>query len=172
MNNIVVYNQRLNDKYNILGFHSSNLSKKAKPGNFLMLNTNINKNITDPLLRRAFAICNIKDDIVYILYKVIGKGTKNLTYYKNGDVIVSSDILGNSFNLGYTNKKIALIAGGIGIAPLLFLIKYIDKSNVIDLYYGGKSSNDICLVDIIISFNSFNTLNSSTKHISLLDFPP
>lgn len=121
---------------------------KANPGNFIMLRTNKNFMSYDPLLKRSFAISDIEENNIVITYKVIGKGTLGLTYLRENDIIETSGLLGNYFNCSLNNKRIAIIAGGIGIAPFPLLVKRLaKKNNFIDLYYGGKSKNDIVLLD-------------------------
>lgn len=144
----IIYNKKINDNYFTMSISASSETLKAKPGNFIMLKTNKNNLVYDPLLRRSFAVSDIEEDNIVITYKVIGKGTLGLTYLRENDIIETSGLLGNYFNCSLNNKRIAIIAGGIGIAPFPLLVKRLTKkNNFIDLYYGGKSKNDIVLLD-------------------------
>jgi dihydroorotate dehydrogenase electron transfer subunit len=62
---------------------------------------------------------------------VAGKGTKKLSGIQKGESINIIYPLGNSFSLPESNSKLLLIGGGCGVAPLLFLGKYM-KSNGYD----------------------------------------
>jgi dihydroorotate dehydrogenase electron transfer subunit len=121
--------------------------KSAKVGQFLMLKAQQQDFIVDPLLRRPFGICDIEGNKFKILYTIIGKGTQLITHIKPKTIIDFSEPLGNTFKL-VENSKIALVAGGVGIAPLLLLAKELkNKNNNIVLYYGGRTTDDIVLID-------------------------
>ncbi|MEK6645784.1 MAG: dihydroorotate dehydrogenase electron transfer subunit [Candidatus Firestonebacteria bacterium] len=116
----------------------------AMPGQFVMLKIN---DSFDPILRRPFSISGFSKNRIEILYKVIGKGTKLISHKKVGDEVNIIGPLGNNFNID--NSKIpVLIAGGYGVAPLLFLAKNIrkySKNKKIVFLFGAKSKKDIML---------------------------
>ena len=104
---------------------------KAKPGQFLMVRNESFRN--SPLLSRPFGICDISDKSITILYQVKGIGTKILSNLKENNNIQVLGPLGKGFNLK-SNKKSAILSGGIGIAPMLYLAKSLD--NKADFYAG------------------------------------
>jgi dihydroorotate dehydrogenase electron transfer subunit len=59
---------------------------------------------------------------------VAGKGTRQLSTLKNGDFLNLVYPLGNSFTIPESERKLLLIGGGCGVAPLLFLAKTLKKS--------------------------------------------
>lgn len=90
----------------------------------------------DPLLRRPISICEIdaeKGQII-LLYRVCGKGTKLFGNTNPGDCLDVIGPLGKGFPI-FTDKKTAVIGGGIGIAPLLELSKKLTSP---DIYLGFK----------------------------------
>ena len=94
--------------YYRLQIHSPQISKKARPGQFVMLKTG---ETLDPLLRRPFSIHKInKDKTIDILYKVVGKGTSLLSDFKKGADIDIIGPLGNGFTI---NKKIKSHISGL-----------------------------------------------------------
>ncbi|MEA4854463.1 MAG: dihydroorotate dehydrogenase electron transfer subunit [Christensenella sp.] len=72
------------------------------------------------LLRRPISInyVDVKRKEVHIVYNAIGKGTRLLTLCRPGDMLDILMPLGNGFTLPEDAKKIWLIGGGVGIAPL------------------------------------------------------
>ncbi|MCX6254543.1 MAG: dihydroorotate dehydrogenase electron transfer subunit [Bacteroidia bacterium] len=68
------------------------------------------------------------DFFVLELIQIVGKGTETLSKLKNGDSLNLIYPLGNSFSFPVKNEKVLLVGGGCGVAPLLFLGKYL-KSN-------------------------------------------
>ena len=124
----------------LLRFHSPELAASARPGQFIMVKVN---DRTDPALRRPFSICGTEDgSIVKILYKVIGKGTEILSNKKPGENLPALGPLGKGFALSDQAKKIFYVAGGIGIAPLLYLYQKTKLSNITFLT-GFRTSNEI-----------------------------
>lgn len=102
---------------------------EGKPGQFYM----VRSWDSYPLLARPLSICDIEEDGILFLYLVVGKGTEEFSRLKEGDNISTLGPLGNGFELT-NNKKAAIIAGGIGLAPMKYLARSLD--NKVDLYVG------------------------------------
>jgi dihydroorotate dehydrogenase electron transfer subunit len=77
-----------------------------------------------------------------------GKGTEALSKLRNNDMLNLIYPLGNSFSLPLGKEKTLLVGGGCGVAPLLFLGKYL-KSNgyVSDILLGFRNSERIIELD-------------------------
>ncbi len=143
--------------YYKLQIHLPQICKKARPGQFVMLKTG---ETSDPLLRRPFSIHKInKNKTIDILYKVVGKGTRILSDFKNDADIDIIGPLGNGFTISKKIKSHILVAGGIGIAPLLFLAQELskDKKNKIVLFAGARHKEDI------LSVQDFKRLKADVK---------
>ncbi|NLJ98163.1 MAG: dihydroorotate dehydrogenase electron transfer subunit [Tissierellia bacterium] len=91
---------------------------QGKPGQFYMLRGWE----LDPLLPRPISICDISDGIITFLYEVRGRGTHIISKLKKGDTLELLGPLGNGFDLNIEDK-IAIVSGGIGVAPLIYLMK-------------------------------------------------
>lgn len=98
-------------------------------------------------LRRPISVCEFTNDELTILYKVLGHGTMDMTAYEVGmklDVLVG---LGNGFDMS-KSKKPLLVAGGIGIAPLVGLAKRFNENGIKPiLVYGAAKEADLVLVE-------------------------
>ena len=120
---------------------SGNTSAIKNPGEF------INITIPNYYLRRPISVCRYTDTHVDILYKVLGRGTKDLSTFKENTVIDTLVGLGNGFDITKAKKPL-LIGGGIGIAPLFGLAEKFNKQGIKPtLIYGARSIDDIVLVD-------------------------
>jgi dihydroorotate dehydrogenase electron transfer subunit len=110
-------------------------AKESKPGHFIMLRCG-----EECTLPRPFSIHKVQNkDELAILYAVLkgGKGTKWLSERKTGDTIDTFGPLGNGYTIYPESKKLLLVAGGIGIAPLNFLAKQaLSQGRSITLLYG------------------------------------
>ena len=106
---------------------------KARVGQFYMVKCFEDGN----MLPRPISICDIEDNKLTFLYAVVGKGTKIMSEKKVGDSVEILGPLGNGFPIEkYKGKKVALVAGGIGIAPMLYLAKKLEAD--VDLYAGFR----------------------------------
>lgn len=110
---------------------SLGIKLNAKPGQFFMLRADSFRQ--DPILARPFGVCEQIDGKLVFLVQVVGKGTRIIADLKEGDGVSVLGPLGKGF-VKTTDKIIAIVAGGIGIAPLLELAKNLDiKAD----FYGG-----------------------------------
>jgi len=110
----------------------------ATPGQFAMLSC-----ADAVFLRRPLSIHRISADKrrMSFLFAVLGKGTQWLAKTKQGDSIDILCPLGNGFNLSPSAKEVLLLAGGIGLAPLVFLAeKALAEDKQVTLAYGTMSS--------------------------------
>jgi dihydroorotate dehydrogenase electron transfer subunit len=115
----VVFNRRVNANTWLMGISSPGVARSAGPGQFVMLRV---RGGVDPLLRRPFSVCGVQNDLFHILYRVVGKGTEILSReVKKGDRLSVLGPLGRGFRVPSERGTSLLVAGGIGIAPLLFL---------------------------------------------------
>jgi dihydroorotate dehydrogenase electron transfer subunit len=104
-----------------------------KPGQFFMLSAWEGQ----MLLPRPISVYHVDDQGVYFLYQTKGKGTKLIRQLREGESINLLGPLGNGFEIEKIIGKVAVVAGGIGIAPMSYLIKSLKDSEV-DLYCGFR----------------------------------
>ena len=105
---------------------------RTKPGQFVMLR--ISEGL-EPLLRRPFSVHKLirKDNRVEgieVLYKTVGKGTGLLAARKPGETLDVLGPLGSSFVLPPSARKVFIVAGGIGVAPMVFLAQHLVASGL------------------------------------------
>ena len=114
---------------------SPEIAKETKPGQFLHIR--VGRGL-DPLLRRPVSISRVDKAAgkVSLVYQVIGRGTKEMTAFKQGDEIDVLGPLGNGFTV-FPGKRCAVVGGGMGVAPLLELAAGIEEC---DAYLGFRCS--------------------------------
>ena len=96
---------------------------------------------------------------IEVLYRAAGKGTKVISTLCEGDRIEILGPLGNRFELRPGMKTALLVAGGIGIAPLVFLAENLsvnapqERLKVI-LYIGARDSANLLGIDRMKKFGA------------------
>lgn len=141
--NIISNNEVAPDTF-MLRLLSPDIASAARPGQFVMIKVG---DSFDPLLRRPFSICGTEEGgIVRILFKAVGRGTALLAARKEGESIPVLGPLGSGFALLHTEKPVFLMAGGIGIAPVLFLFQYLKPHNY-KFLSGYRTSAEIINID-------------------------
>jgi len=124
----IVFNREVSRDTFVMGIRSRDIVSQAIPGQFVMVRVG---SCSDPLLRRPFSICNIlKKDVFLILYRVVGRGTSLLSEAKKGEELSVLGPLGRGFDLPGEGHESVLTAGGIGIAPLIFLAQALDHNDM------------------------------------------
>lgn len=99
----------------------------------------INIKLDGLYLRRPISVCDCEGDVVTIIYKVVGKGTEQMSKMQNGTLDVLSG-LGNGYDTRDSGEKPLLLGGGVGVPPLYLLAKKLIKD--------GKQ------VSVILGFNT------------------
>jgi dihydroorotate dehydrogenase electron transfer subunit len=125
----------------------SDAAQQAQPGQFIMLQVSRH---TDPLLRRPFSVCSAQGAFLDILYKVVGKGTAALATWQPEQEVSCIGPLGKGFTAANAAVPAYLVAGGIGIAPLLFLLEVLVQrasDSTPTVFMGGKTAFDIALLE-------------------------
>jgi dihydroorotate dehydrogenase electron transfer subunit len=72
----------------------------------------------DPLLSRPLSIYTATDATVSFLYQVRGRGTALLSRCKASDCVTLLGPLGHGFRRADLRGRVAIVTGGIGIAPM------------------------------------------------------
>lgn len=131
------------------------IAKHAFPGQFVEIKVG---NSFEPLLRRPFSVHRVKGDSIEILYEIVGKGTEILSKRKAGEYLDIIGPLGNGFNyeLPATNNELILIAGGMGVAPLVFLAEKLAEFKVHGLKFmvliGARTKKQILCLEEFKNF--------------------
>jgi dihydroorotate dehydrogenase electron transfer subunit len=96
--------------------------QQARPGQFIMLRVHTD---TDPLLRRPISISAAGPRGIEILFKIRGSGTERMAAWPIGHTVDIIGPLGNGFMPPGPAQQICLVAGGIGVAPLIGLARWL-----------------------------------------------
>ncbi len=126
----VLENKKITDDFYLMKVETVN---NADMGQFYMLRAWDRY----PVLSRPISVFDADGKSVSFLYKIVGQGTEIFKGLKPGDDITVDGPHGNGFP--EVKGKIALVGGGVGIAPLYLTAKKLkayDPANTVDVYLG------------------------------------
>jgi dihydroorotate dehydrogenase electron transfer subunit len=158
----IVDHRRVNAESFRLVILSPEISRAARPGQFVMLRI---QDTHDPFLRRPFGFSRILpakkmnrsalfEGGFEICYQVVGRGTERMTSLAVGERIDVLGPLGRGFWREEGCERPILVGGGIGIAPLIPWAEELSKKEKgkgagkektprVNILLGGKSRDRI-----------------------------
>jgi dihydroorotate dehydrogenase electron transfer subunit len=99
------------------------------------------------LLRRPIAICKTEGNTVTFCYQIKGEGTQRLKTLCAGEKLNVLMPLGNGFYVEETEKKVALVGGGVGVFPLISVLRQYGAEKEISAYIGYRNKDAVCGVE-------------------------
>ena len=121
----VISNRPVDALSKVYQMELSGCSEEQRPGQF------VNIELDGLFLRRPISVCDWKDGVLTLLYKLVGKGTALMATLQPGarlDVLCS---LGNGFDIDIPAlTRPLLVGGGIGTAPLFLLARRLKERGV------------------------------------------
>lgn len=136
--------ESMGDAYHVLSFRTAE-PVAARAGQFLMVR---GAEWGDaPLLPRPMSYLAAGDE-PSILIKVVGEGTLRMARAEPGERFTLLGPLGVPWRAPSPSRRPLLVAGGVGVAPLLFLARELRRAGVRPVaVYGGRSARDLPLDD-------------------------
>ena len=89
----------------------------TRPGQF------VNLRLEGLYLRRPISVCDLEGETLTLIYKVVGKGTEQLSRMQPGDALPVLTGLGNGYDTALSGPRPLLIGGGVGVPPLYLLAR-------------------------------------------------
>lgn len=135
----IIENQKITEDFYLMKVEEKN---DASMGQFYMLRAWDKY----PVLSRPISVFDADENTVSFLYKVVGQGTEIFKDRKPGEEIKIDGPHGNGFP--DVQGKIALVGGGVGVAPLYLTAKTLKEAhreNTVDMFLGF--SGEAMLVD-------------------------
>ncbi|MBQ4180968.1 MAG: dihydroorotate dehydrogenase electron transfer subunit [Firmicutes bacterium] len=109
-------------------------SQISAPGQF------VNIRLDGLYLRRPISVCDLGGGDLTIIYKVVGKGTEQMSRMKEGGSLQVLTGLGNGYDLSCAGDAPLLIGGGVGVPPMYLLARKLREQ--------GKN------VSVVLGFNT------------------
>jgi len=118
----------------LVWIETPDIAVAAQPGQFITVRCG------DFTLRRPFSVHQVSSREIALLFKVAGKGTLWLSQQQTGEKIDILGPLGEGFSVKPGARNLLLVAGGIGIAPLIFLMQHASSQHQITLIQGASTA--------------------------------
>ena len=136
----IVSNEEIMPQTHLVWLEAPEIAAIARPGQFVMARCG---NSHDPLLRRPLSIHQVTEaGRIALLFGVVGRGTVLLSRRQQGDCLDLVGPLGNGFTIEPDSHRLLLVAGGLGLAPLLFLAtKGLDDGCSVVLLMGARNAS-------------------------------
>lgn len=148
----------LNDRYFLMILKMPIKIDNCAPGQFVQIRVDGSSNT---FLRRPISICQVCGDELWLLIQKVGDGSKKLSAAIPGDLINVILPLGKGFTIPDSIKKVLLIGGGVGIAPMLMLGNILNsKGFSVNFLLGGRTKTDLVLAD---EFEKYGKLYLTTE---------
>jgi dihydroorotate dehydrogenase electron transfer subunit len=138
----ILKHDRVIGDYRLLVLAAPETAARAVPGQFVHIRVPF---LESSALRRPFSLYRADAGEIWILYKVIGRGTASLAQVSCDDEIEIIGPLGNGFPDPDPAHYPVLVAGGYGVAPLYLLATRTPLKG--SLFIGGASEGDILCTD-------------------------
>ena len=112
-------------------------SEITRPGTF------VNIKLDGLYLRRPISVCDAEDDVLTIIYKVVGHGTEQMRKMSGGSLDVLTG-LGNGYDTEKSGDKVLLLGGGVGVPPLYMLAKrLIAEGKKVHVVLGFNTASEV-----------------------------
>ena len=83
----------------------------------------VNIALSGKYLRRPISVCDVEGNVLTIVYKVVGKGTEQMSRMAVGETLDVLTGLGNGYDLTTAGERPLLLGGGVGVPPLYLLAR-------------------------------------------------
>lgn len=159
---IIKENKRITDSYSLIILEPTQDDViDVKPGQFVQV---LIPDSPTTFLRRPISVCDFNTETreLSLLVRKAGAGTSKLCSLTEKTKINLVLPLGNGFSLpNHRSKRLLLIGGGVGVAPLLYFGKYLrERGYNPSFLLGARTKQDLLLID---DFREYGELFCSTE---------
>ena len=113
-----------------------------RPGQF------VNIELEGLYLRRPISISDWSEDTITIIYKVVGRGTEQMSRMTEGQELDVLTGLGNGFDADVECQRPLLVGGGVGVPPLYRLAKeLIARGRKVSVVLGFNTAKELFYAD-------------------------
>ena len=124
----------------VVGFDAPAIARDARAGQFVNLLLR-----PGPLLRRPFSVYRVVGDLVEVIYRPVGAGTRQMAELRIGDRVSMLGPLGRGFDFREEWAEVALVSGGLGVAPMPLAARDAAASGLrVHWVHGARTAPELC----------------------------
>ena len=117
---------------------TGDLSAVTAPGQF------VNIRLDGVFLRRPISVCDRENGLLTLIYKVVGKGTEQMSALRSGAVLDTLTGLGNGYDTAKAGDRPLLLGGGVGVPPLYWLAKQLRaEGRTVTVVLGFNTADEV-----------------------------
>lgn len=131
-----------------------------QPGQFLHLRVS---DSFDFLLRRPLSLCkaDVAQNELTVVYRAQGEGTKRLSCLRQGDTLDVLGPLGQGFPVHKEDRSVLLVAGGIGVPPMVELAHALTVQGVqVTSIIGFQNARQAILLDELRAYGEVRVVSN------------
>jgi dihydroorotate dehydrogenase electron transfer subunit len=130
----------------LLRLHAPEIAARAQAGQFVHLRA---AEACDPLLRRPFSVMQVEPatGLIDLLVQVVGRGSRLVSEAVVGQSFDLLGPLGTPWPLPPPGAPVLLVAGGVGVAPLIFLAERLSaghEPHALTGLFGARTEDLLC----------------------------
>ena len=115
----------------------------------------VNIKLLGQFLRRPISVCDCKDGLLTIIYKVVGVGTEQMSKMSVGEKLDLLTGLGNGYDTTPSGDRPLLLGGGVGVPPLYLLCKkLIEEGKSPTVILGFNNAGEVFFADEFASLGA------------------
>jgi len=124
----------------VLGFEAPGIAAEVRAGQFVNVLLR-----PGPLLRRPFSVYAASAEVVEIVLRAVGEGTRLLTELRPGDRVSLLGPLGSGFWLDGARRGVTLLSGGLGVAPMPLAARDARRVGLrVTWVHGARTQAELC----------------------------
>ena len=104
----------------------------------------VNIKLEGLFLRRPISVCDCEGDTLTLIYKVVGKGTEQMSLMGVGEQLDVLTGLGNGYDTTLAGNNPILLGGGVGVPPMYMLCKkLVTEGKKVSVVLGFNKADEI-----------------------------
>jgi dihydroorotate dehydrogenase electron transfer subunit len=124
----------------VLSMEAPQIARSVRAGQFVNIGWS-----PGPLLRRPFSVYRADGDRIEVVLKSVGAGTAQMLAMVPGDSMSCLGPLGQGFDLSAGRRTVALVSGGLGVAPMPLAAREARAAGMhVTWVHGARNADELC----------------------------
>ncbi len=148
----VMSNVELAPAIHVMELDAPQIARMVQPGQFVHMQI---PGMDGHILRRPFSVCRWGGDSIFVMYQVVGTGSRHMTTLVPGCELSLIGPVGRGWNPPAACKHAVLVCGGMGVAPQTMLAKQLVESGAqVDCLVGATTAERLVGTQVLEGFGA------------------